>query len=92
MVLARSCALTAGSSLLAAGMHRNEQTVRQQWRAWSYDATRQRGATRQALHVETGFAPLLGWVVSGWQGTQLALALDATTLGQCFVVLAIRVV
>src|SRR5437773_6255514 len=40
MVLARSCALTAVSSLLAAGMHRNEQTVRQQLREWYYDAKR----------------------------------------------------
>src|SRR5205823_3912177 len=92
MVLARSCALTAVSSLLAAGMHRNEQTVRQQLREWYYDVKRKRGAKRQALHVEACFAPLLGWVVSWWQGTQLALALDATTLGQRFVVLAISVV
>jgi len=35
---------------------------------------------------------LLGWVVSWWQGTQLALAIDATTLGQRFVVLAVSVV
>src|SRR5437016_9695221 len=92
MVLARSCALTAVSSLLAAGMHRNEQTVRQQLREWYYDAKRKRGAKRQALHVETCFAPLLGWVVSWWQGTQLALALGATTLGERFVVLAVSVV
>ena len=32
-----------------------------------------------------------GWC-SGWQGTQLALAIDATTLGQRFVVLAVSVV
>ena len=32
MVLARSCALTAVSQLLAAGMQRKEQTVRQQLR------------------------------------------------------------
>jgi hypothetical protein len=61
-------------------------------REWYYDTRRKRGAKRQALHVETCFAPLLGWVVSWWQGTQLALALDATTLGQRFVVLAISVV
>src|SRR5437867_13345661 len=92
MVLARSCALTAVSSLLAAGMHRKEQTVRQQLREWYYDTKRKRGAKRQALHVETCFAPLLGWVVSWWQGTQLALAIDATALGARFVVLAISVV
>ena len=69
------------SVMLAAGMQRKEHTVRQQLREWYYDAQRKRGTKRQALHVETCFAPLLGWVVSGWQGTQLALALDATTLG-----------
>jgi len=92
MVLARSCALTAVSQLLAAGMQRKEQTVRQPLREWYDDARRKRGPTRQELRVETCFAPLLGWVVSGWQGTQLALALDATTLGTRFVVLAISVV
>jgi len=92
MVLARSCALTAVSQLLAAGMQRKEQTVRQQLREWYYDVPRKRGAKRQALRVETCFAPLLGWVVSEWQGTQLALALDATTLGDRFVVLAVSVV
>ena len=92
MVLARSCALSAVSSLLAAGMHRQEQTVRQQWREWYYDVPRKRGAKRQALRVEMCLTPLLGWVVRWWQGTPLALAIDATTLGQRFVGLAIRVV
>src|SRR5215470_2840084 len=62
MVLARSCALTAVSHLLAKGMKRKEQTVRQLLREWYYDAPRKRGAKRQALSVETCFAPLLGWV------------------------------
>ena len=92
MVLARSCALSAVSSLLAAGRQRNEQTVRQRLREWYYDAPRKRGAKRQALHVETCFPLLLGWVVRWWHGTQLALASDATTLGQRFVVLAVSVV
>jgi hypothetical protein len=92
MVLARSCALTAVSHFLATGMRRQEQTVRQQLRAWYYDTKRKRGPKRQELRVETCLAPLLGWVVSWWQGTQLALALDATTLGTRFVVLAISVV
>ena len=66
--------------------------MRQQLREWYYDTPRKRGPKRQALRVETCFAPLLGWVVCWWQGTQLALALDATTLGQRFVVLAVSVV
>jgi hypothetical protein len=92
MVLARSCALSAVSSLLAAGMQRPESTVRQRLREWYYDTRRKRGPKRQALRVETCFAPLLGWVVRWWQGTQLALAIDATTVGQRFVVLAVSVV
>ena len=92
MVLARSCALTAVSHGLAKGSQRKEQTVRQQLREWYDDAPRKRGSQRTALRVEPCFAPLLGWVVSWWQGTQLALAIDATTLGQRFVVLAVSVV
>ena len=92
MVLARSCALSAVRHLLAEGMQRNEQTVRQRLREWYYDALRKRGTKRQELRVETCFPLLLGWVVSWWQGTQLALAIDATTLGQRFVVLAVSVV
>ena len=92
MVLAHACALSAVSHLLAQGMGRKEQTVRQQLREWYYDVQRKRGAKRQALRVETCFRPLLGWVVSWWHGTQLALALDATALGARFVVLTVSVV
>jgi hypothetical protein len=92
MVLARSWALTAVSHLRAKGLKRKAQTVRQQLREWYYDTPRERGAKRQALHVETCFPVLLGWVVSWWQGTQLALAIDATALGARFVVLAVSVV
>jgi hypothetical protein len=92
MVLARSCALSAVSVWLATLLQRQEQTVRQQLREWCDDAPDKRGARRQALPVETCFVPLLRWVLSCWPGTQLALALAATTLGTRFTVLAIRVV
>src|SRR4030095_8777910 len=46
MVLARSCALTAVSSLLAEGMQRHEQTVRQRLREWYYNTPRKRGSKR----------------------------------------------
>jgi hypothetical protein len=46
MVLAHSCALSAVSHLLAKGMQRQEQTVRQQLREWYYDTPRKRGAKR----------------------------------------------
>jgi hypothetical protein len=92
MVLARSCALSAVSVWLAALYQRQDNTVRQQLREWCYEAPAKRGARRQALAVDDYFKPLLGWVLRDWQGTPLALALDATTLSTRFTVLAISVV
>jgi hypothetical protein len=89
---ARSCALTAVSLFLAEGLERKPNTVRQQLREWCYEAKAKRGQPRQELAVESCFAPLLAWVLSWWEGTQLALAVDATTLGQRFVVLVVSVV
>src|SRR5215510_7185592 len=43
MVLARSCALTAVSTFLAAWLHRKADTVRQQLREFCYEATAKRG-------------------------------------------------
>src|SRR5512144_196108 len=92
MILARSCALTAVSACLAPWLHRNANTLRQRLRKFCYEAPAKRGKTRQAVVVESCFAPLLAWVLSLWEGTQLALALDATPLGTCFTVLVISVV
>jgi hypothetical protein len=91
MVLARSCALTAVSLFLAKGLDRKANTVRQQLREWCYEAQAKRGQPRQELAVESCFAPLLAWVLSWWDGQQLALAVDATTLGDRFVVLVVSV-
>ena len=92
MGLARSCALTAVRAFLATWLCRKEPAVRQQLRAFCYEATAKRGTVRQELVVETGFVPLLPWVVDQGEGTQLALALDATPLGIRFPVLALSVV
>ena len=92
MVLARSCALTAVSLFLAQGLERKANTVRQQLREWCYEAKAKRGGPRQEVKVESCFAPLLAWVLSWWDGQQLAFAVDATTLGQRFVVLVVSVV
>jgi hypothetical protein len=92
MVLARSCALTAVSLFLAQGLERKPNSVRQQLREWCYEAKAKCGGPRREVEVETCFAPLLAWVLSWWEGTQLALAVDATTLGQRFVVLVVSVV
>lgn len=91
MGLARSCALSAGSLVLAPGLERKPNTGRQQLREFGYEAQAKRGGPRQAVKVESCFAPLLAWVVRGGEGQQLALAWDARTLGQRFVVLVLRV-
>jgi hypothetical protein len=92
MVLARSCAVSAVSECLAKGLERKPNTVRQQLREFCYEANAKRGGPRQEVQVETCFAPLLAWVLKWWDGNQLALAVDATTLGQRFVVLVVSVV
>jgi Transposase DDE domain len=92
MVVARSCALTAVGSVLAGWLARKPNTVRQQLREFVYEREAKRGAKRQPLVVRTCFRPLLAWVLAGYPGPQLALALDATTLGDRFVVLAVSVV
>src|SRR2546428_632832 len=88
MVLARSCALTAVSQLLAAGMRHKEQTVRQQLRGW-YAPWSFRRITRLGWHpflrINTGgsfrpagatcWRPLMTFVPrpgTSWRGVGLA--------------------
>jgi hypothetical protein len=59
---------------------------------WCLDAGDKAGKKRCAIEVTSCFVPLLGWIVGLWQGKQLALTLDATSLGERFVVLAVSVV
>src|SRR5512144_3004563 len=92
MVLARSCALTAVSACLPPWLYSNANTVRHRLREFCDEASAKRGTARQAVVVETCFAPLLAWVLRRWEGTQLALALDATPLRDRFTVLVISVV
>ena len=93
MVLSRSCGLSQVSVLLALLLGQQEETLRQRLREWYYPAQEKRGTRRRTLEVETCFAPLLRWVLAWWPEEQqeLALALDATTLGQRFTVLCISV-
>jgi hypothetical protein len=96
LVLARSCALTAVSLFWATALAQRENTVRQRLREWCYAAADKagaaRGVKRREVAVADCFVPLLAWVLSWWEGQQLALAIDATTLGERFVVLAVSVV
>src|SRR4029453_3765284 len=57
MVLAQSCALSACSAVVAAGLGRKPLTMRQRLREFSYEAGAKRGRKRRALAVTTCFAP-----------------------------------
>src|SRR3954471_25061962 len=92
MVLGRSCALTMVSLVWATAKGEGPGTVRQRLREWCSPAQQKRGSRRQAVAGEPCVPALLAWIVGSWSGRQLALALDATTLGDQFVVLASSVV
>jgi Transposase DDE domain len=98
LILAHSCGLTTVAAVLAYLLARSERTTREQLRDWDREAPAKRGAKRgrkrRTLDVTTCFAPLLRWVVAWWDPAcpQLALAMDASTLGQRFTILSISVV
>jgi len=94
MMVTQSCGLTTVAVFLARLRGRTYGAQRQQLREWCYDAADKRGRKRQQVDVQACFAPLLRWVLASWPRGEkrLALALDATTLGQRFTVLAISVV
>jgi len=93
MVIVRSCGITSIAYALSLLLERSENTIRQRLREWYYDAPDKRGQKRQELDVSRCFAPLLAWVLSWWETGEkrLALAMDASTLGQRFTVLSISV-
>jgi hypothetical protein len=67
------------------------ERLRDLYREAPAKAGAKRGGKRCDLDLNMCWAPWLAWVLEGWQNKQLALALDATTLGQRFTVLAISV-
>ena len=98
IVLAQSCGLTTVAVTLAYVLGCSERTMREQLRDWYRDAQHKsgakRGRQRRSLEVPLCFAPLLCWVVAWTDPScrQLALAMDASTLGQRFTILSISVV
>lgn len=97
IALAQRCGQTSVAVALATLLGVREGSMRQRLREWCYAAVDKRGAQRRAVAVERCFPALLGWVLRWWDTRQpadhrLALALDATTLGTRFTVLALCVV
>ena len=92
MILARSCSLTAVAGILAPLLAQPFHTVRERLRDTYREAPAKAGAHRAQLELRNCWAPWLAWVLEGWEGRQLALALEATTGGHRFGVLALSVV
>jgi hypothetical protein len=95
MILARCCSLDSVASYMGDWLEQPELTVRSRLREWYLPADRKStsawGEKRTELPVHTCFAPLLRWLQRDWPVPRLALALDASTLGERFVLLAVSV-
>lgn len=61
-------------------------------REWLYDGKDKAAPCTTQVDLGACFAPLLRWIVSWWQGKDLALAVDATAQGDAVVVLTVSVV
>src|SRR5512144_2388572 len=92
MIVARSCSLTAVAGLLAPLLEQSFNTVRERLRDTYREANAKAGTGRAHLQLSDCWALWLAWGLEGWRGQQLAIAIDASTLGQRFVVLALSVV
>lgn len=91
MILAGSCSLSLVSAYLADWLEQPEPSVRNRLRDWYLPADLKWGRRRRDLDVTTCFAPLLHWLRRDWPEPRLPLALDASPLGDRFVLLAISV-
>src|SRR5213082_239150 len=94
IALSGSAGIVQISALLAIVLGQGEQAVFQCLREWYLDAKQKSGKKRRELDVTTCFAPLLQWALRLWRSEtkQVALVIDATTLGNRWTILAISVV
>lgn len=88
----RSCGRLPVATFLGLVLSLKVATLEQRLYEWCLDAPDKAGCKRRSLDVTTCFVPLLSWIVRLWHGRNLALAIDATTLSDRFVVLAVSVV
>jgi hypothetical protein len=91
IVLAKSCATSQVALFWSELLEQPFNTCRQRLREFYWEKKKKRGKKRHEIDVTLCFAPLLKWVLALWHGNRLALALDATSLGERFSVLAISV-
>jgi hypothetical protein len=88
LVLAHACGLSAVALTLGVLLRQAVNTVRQRLREFYKPADEKAGRGRTQLDAAACCGPLVRWVTAGWTDKRVALALDATTLGTRFTVLA----
>ena len=88
----RSCGRLTVATFLALLLNVKVASLDQRLYEWCVDAPHKAGDKRTSLDVTRCFVPLLAWIVRLWSSEQIALTLDATSLGDRFVVLAVCVV
>ncbi|MFS0520197.1 endonuclease, partial [Nostoc sp. UIC 10607] len=93
MVITKSSSLTQVSNFIAKVNGEKPNTVRQRLKEWYQEAEAKRGKKRSSLDVSSCFAPLMRWVISLLPRNinQIALALDATSISDKFVVLSMNI-
>lgn len=88
-VLARSaCQNAVIAALLAVGAWHG---LRQYLREWLYDGKDKAVPCETQVDISCCFGPLLRWILSWWQGTKMALAIDVTAHGDRLVALTVSV-
>jgi hypothetical protein len=92
MFLAQRCGLNSVVAVLVPLLGIGFHTLRSRLQEFYQPAAAKSGRQRAELDVTTCFAPLLAWILRGWHSPCLALALDATSLGNRFTVLSIGLV
>ena len=84
IIIAKSRSLTAVAWALVPVLGQKFYTIRERLRDGYREAPAKAGERRRQLDVARCRAPWLRWVIRGWQSQQLAIALDATSLGSRF--------
>lgn len=88
----RACGRLTVATFLALLLGQKVANLEQRLYEWCLDASDKAGAKRTDLDVMTCFVLVLAWIIRLWTTTQIALMIDATSLSDRFVVLAICVV
>lgn len=94
IVIAKSCGLNMVAATLACKLREKEGNLRQRLREWYWNKEAKKGVHRKDLQPSLSFVPLMRWILSLWQSEEhrIVLAMDATSLKNIYVVLAISIV